>query len=175
MFLKRARLRDESPSSRAAPDETYRIVTPNYTASPVSLLPVTPSFLPTPGPSSPAPSRTEIPTSPPPASQTTPGPFDSPYFSIPPASASEQGFPSPWCADCEIICTKSTEQQLRHRFDLNASAGEAQQRASAKTTDPHSAGRLPATGHMTWKKKVRILLGSLFAWADSLPEGNSKG
>ncbi|CAB1451786.1 unnamed protein product [Pleuronectes platessa] len=40
-------------------------------------------------------------------------------------------------------------------------------------TPPHSAGRLPATGHMTWKKKPRRLLGSLFAWAGSLPEGNT--
>lgn len=31
-----------------------------------------------------------------------------------------------------------------------------------QTSDPHSAGRLPATGHMTWKKKPRRLLGSLF-------------
>ncbi|CAJ1078770.1 poly(rC)-binding protein 3 isoform X4 [Xyrichtys novacula] len=51
---------------------------------PVSLLPVTPSFLPSPGPpSSPASSQDR---DPPTATQTTPGPFDSPHFSVPPLS-----------------------------------------------------------------------------------------
>lgn len=31
-----------------------------------------------------------------------------------------------------------------------------------RVQSPNSAGRLPATGHMTWKKKPRRLLGSVF-------------
>ncbi|KAF7670394.1 hypothetical protein LDENG_00287250 [Lucifuga dentata] len=40
---------------------------------------------------------------------------------------------------------------------------------------PQSAGRVPATCHMTWKKKPTRLLGSIFAWAGYQPEEKSKG
>ena len=69
--IKRERVREGEASSVSSPPFSL----------PVSLLPVTPSFLPSPGPpSSPASSQTETPLT----TQTTPGPFDSPHFSVPP-------------------------------------------------------------------------------------------
>ena len=75
--IKRERVREGEASSVSSPPFSL----------PVSLLPVTPSFLPSPGPpSSPASSQTETPLT----TQTTPGPFDSPHFSVPPTKTTEQ-------------------------------------------------------------------------------------
>ncbi len=74
--IKRERVREGEESS----------VSSSPFSLPVSLLPVTPSFLPSPDhPSALLRARVSPPTTP-----TTPGPFDSPHFSVPTARTSQQ-------------------------------------------------------------------------------------